>query len=54
MKIGSIGVENNIRLRLNILLRKRVFSLILMQCNGLMFVCLCCLVDVLHIPRQDG
>ena len=54
MKIGSIGVENNIKLRLTILLRKRVFSLILMQCSGQMFVFLYCLVGVLHILRPDG
>ena len=31
-----------------------VSNRILMQCNGLMFVFLYCLVDVLRIQRQDG
>ena len=54
MKIGRIGVQTNIGLRLNIPLRRLVSNLILMQCNGLMFVFLYYLVDVLHIRRQDG
>lgn len=54
MKIGNIGVRNNIKMRLTILLHKRVFSLILMQCSGLMFVFLYRLVGVLRISRQDG
>ena len=54
MKIGGIGVQTNIGLRLNIPLHRLVSNLILMQCNGQMFVFLYCLVDALHIRRQDG
>lgn len=50
----GIGVQTNIGLRLNIPLHRLVSNLILMQCNGQMFVFLYCLVDALHIRRQDG
>ena len=35
-------------------LHKLVSNRILMLCNGQMFVFLYCLVDALHIRRQDG
>nr|DAT67287.1 MAG TPA: hypothetical protein [Caudoviricetes sp.] len=54
MKIGRIGVQINIGQHLNTPLHKLVSNRILMLCNGQMFVFLYCLVDALHIRRQDG